>query len=169
MWLTAPMRCVQPLNRTDNFDATPDWSAGRGESRRGTLSDVWAGGRANAMHHWSRLPLNPPIVDGISYRYTKTFKNGRRGGANPTITITYTKLTWQTYPAFKKKIAAIIEILLPFESGNFPDRDFLGPFSMFSLCSGYPDRDMYSLLWLYFCCQPYPEVSQPSSRAQPLD
>ena len=76
-------------------------------------------------------------------------------------TIIDTKLTWQTYPASGKKVEfsqQISQYHLPLGSGNlqleqtqfpvfwqdfqihcvFPDRDFFGPFFLFSLCRGYP-------------------------------
>ena len=81
------------------------------------------------------------------------------------VTITYTKLTWQTYQAsncFGRFSWQISKYLLPLESGNlkleqtkfpvclvfwqsvqiprvFLDREFIWTFSLFSLCSGYPD------------------------------
>ena len=77
------------------------------------------------------------------------------------VTITYTKLTKQTYPASKniwKFSLQILKYTLPLESGNlqleqtkfpvfwqnfqipyvFPDRELCWPFSLFSLSSGYP-------------------------------
>ena len=68
------------------------------------------------------------------------------------VTITYTKLTLQTYRAigkYWKFSRQISQYPLPLESGNlqlelkknpcvFPDRDFFWPFFRFSPCRGYP-------------------------------
>ena len=86
------------------------------------------------------------------------------------VTITYTKLTWQTNPVlifFKNFVSLqISKYLLPLESGNFqleqtkfpmfwqnfqipcvfPDRDFFEPFSLFCLtCSAFLLRSCSAL------------------------
>ena len=72
------------------------------------------------------------------------------------LTITNTKLTKQTYPAFKRKRIShqILKYILPLESGNlqFEQTNFLG----FSLCFGKISKfPVLSLIWNFVPCFPY--------------